>query len=161
VNVKIVSVFTCWLRRNRMFGRVIRRGTMAWRKQVLLVVDEDREAHSWEGGLSTLQSESCAKSVALGTGVFVDRSRRTLHIDGHEQGLSAQKFDLLCYLIDHEGTAVRAIELVRCGILRPSQAQRFKGLIQELRARLGSYRDRLRAVPGYGYRLDLSDRGSD
>lgn len=100
---------------------------------------------------------SRAKSRALRCGVFVDRSRRTLLVDGHEHELSAQKFDLLCYLIDHEGSAVGATELVRCGILRPSQAQRFKGLIQELRARLGSCRHRLRAVPGYGYRLDLVD----
>lgn len=101
---------------------------------------------------------SRAKSIALGSGVFVDRLRRTLLVDGQEQELSAQKFDLLCYLVDHEGTAVGATELVRCGILRPSQAQRFKGLIQELRARLGSCHHRLRAVPGYGYRLDLAER---
>lgn len=107
------------------------------------------------------RSFSSARSIALGSGVFVDRSRRTLLVDGHEQELSAQKFDLLCYLIHHAGTAVGATELVRCGILRPSQAQRFKGLIQELRARLGSCRDRLRAVPGYGYRLDLLDPEPD
>jgi DNA-binding response OmpR family regulator len=107
------------------------------------------------------RSLSRATSIALGADVFVDRLRRTLIVEGHEQELSAQKFDLLCYFIDHEGTAVGANELVRCGILRPSQAQRFKGLIKELRARLGSCRDRLRAVPGYGYRLDFFEPSSD
>jgi hypothetical protein len=46
---------------------------------------------------------------------------------------------------------------VRAGLLRPTQAQRYRGLIMELRDRLGPARDLIRRVPGYGYRLDPID----
>lgn len=91
----------------------------------------------------------------LAPGVILNRDARTLWVDGNEVTLSAQKFDLLCYLVDRTGAAVCAADLVREGLLRPSQAQRYKGLIQELKRHLKSARDMIRAVPGYGYRLDL------
>lgn len=71
----------------------------------------------------------------LGAGISVDRQRRTLIVDGLETRLSAQKFELLCYLIAHAGVAVSAQELVGVGLLRRSQASRFKGLMHELRQR--------------------------
>jgi DNA-binding response OmpR family regulator len=87
--------------------------------------------------------------------VFLDRVARTLFVDDQEETLSTQKFDLLCYLLDRPSAAVSAGDLVRHGVLRPSQAQRFKGLVQELRRHLGPARDLIRPVPGYGYRIDL------
>jgi DNA-binding response OmpR family regulator len=86
--------------------------------------------------------------------VVINRARRTLRVDGREYTISVQKFDLLCYLVDKAGIAVRAADLVRDGLLRPAQAQRYKGLIGELRAHLGPARDLICAVPGYGYRFD-------
>lgn len=88
--------------------------------------------------------------------VELDRTRRTLFVKGREEALPAQKFDLLCYLVDHAGVAVTAAELVQRGLLRPSQAFRLKGLVQELRGRLGPARTLLKAVSGYGYRFDLA-----
>lgn len=67
-------------------------------------------------------SELCA-------GVMLDRARRTLTVLDREDQLSAQKFELLCYFVDRAGVAVSGAELVRAGVLRPSQASRLKGLM--------------------------------
>ncbi|HEY3498520.1 MAG TPA: hypothetical protein VGK73_27705 [Polyangiaceae bacterium] len=90
----------------------------------------------------------------------LDRTARVLYVDGEKRTLTAAKFDLFAYLVDHAGRAVPARELVERGLLLPSQASRYKGLIAELRQHLGIERDCIRAVPGYGYRLDLGERGS-
>jgi DNA-binding response OmpR family regulator len=103
-----------------------------------------------------------AELIALNEHVHVDRARRLLLLDGREVSLSAQKFDVLCHFVARAGIAVGASELVKAGLLRPSQAQRFKGLVQELRVRLGPARDLISAVPGYGYRFEFgSDRRVD
>lgn len=85
----------------------------------------------------------------------LDRVARRLWLDGREVQLSCQKFELLRYFIDHAGQAVSARQLVHEGLLLPSQSKRYKGLIHELRARLGSAGPLLRSLPGYGYRLEL------
>ena len=94
-------------------------------------------------------------NIAIHARVRLDRARRTVIVHGCETVLSFQKFELLCYLVDRAGTAVAATELVKHGLLRPSQAQRLKGLVQELRARLGPAGELIRPVPGYGYRFDF------
>ncbi|MGC4093577.1 MAG: hypothetical protein QM756_37900 [Polyangiaceae bacterium] len=96
------------------------------------------------------------EGTLLGSSVILDRRARTLWVEGSEVVISAQKFDLLCYLLDRAGAAVCSADLVRDGLIRPTQAQRYRGLIQELKRHLGSARDLIRSVPGYGYRLDLS-----
>lgn len=90
----------------------------------------------------------------------VDRTARVLYVDGEKRSLTAAKFDLFCYLVDNAGRAVSARELVQRGLLLPSQASRYKGLIAELRQHLGIERDCIRAVPGYGYRVDLGERAA-
>lgn len=105
-------------------------------------------------GCSESGVQLAASRTFLTPTVVVDRRARTLMIDGQEVILSAQKFELLCYLVDRTGVAIGTDELIRNGLLRPSQAQRYKGLIQELRGHLGSARHLIRPVPGYGYRLD-------
>lgn len=109
------------------------------------------DSKGWREGNVEPESEAKLKAASP---VQLDRARRTVWVDGHETVLPAQKFDLLCYLVNHSGVAVSARELVSAGLLRPSQAQRYKGLILELKNRLGPARDRLRAVPGYGYLWD-------
>lgn len=110
----------------------------------------------FECSLSALQpSRIQGTPTAITPQLSIDCGARTLWVDGREATISAQKFDLLCYLVDRAGIAVQASDLVREGLLRPSQAQRYKGLIQELKSRLGSARDLIRVVPGYGYRLDI------
>jgi hypothetical protein len=93
--------------------------------------------------------------ITLSDGVTLDRLGRRLLIDGHDHPLSATKFELLCYLIDHAGRAVSARELVSMRLLLPSQATRYRCIIFELRDHLGSARHLICAVPGYGYRMDL------
>jgi|SRR5688572_4921399 DNA-binding winged helix-turn-helix (wHTH) protein len=90
--------------------------------------------------------------AAIHERVTLDRDARTLYVAGREQRLSSAKFELLCYLLDNAGRAISAAELVRRRLLLPSQARRYRGLVQELRASLGPARDCIVAVPGYGYR---------
>lgn len=84
----------------------------------------------------------------------IDRVGRRVLLGVHEARLSSQKFDLLCYFVDHAGRAVTARDLVRLNILRPSQAGRFKCLVRELRQALRFTGGNFRAVPGYGYRYE-------
>jgi DNA-binding response OmpR family regulator len=94
-------------------------------------------------------------SVALGPGVVLDRVARRLSVLGQEQPISAQKFELLCYLADRPGRAVEPRELVRFGVIRATQVPRLRALIAELRGRLGPASKLITTVPGFGYRLDL------
>jgi DNA-binding response OmpR family regulator len=118
-----------------------------------------------ERGFRALLDQLAARrSAALGANrvwvserLCLDRTRRVLYLDGQERTLSAAKFDLFSYLFDNAGRAVSARELVQRGLLLPSQASRYKGLIAELRAHLGGERACIRAVPGYGYRLELRE----
>jgi DNA-binding response OmpR family regulator len=93
--------------------------------------------------------------TALGDAVTLDRDSRQLFVHGRYQRLSASKFDLLCYFVQHSGRAIAATELVQRGLLRPSQRARFRSVIRELRSSIGPARTLLQTVPGYGYRLDL------
>lgn len=120
------------------------------------------DSGQWEALTSRLRSCRAAATAAGRTWISprmcVDRDARLLYIDGRACSLSSAKFDLLTYLLDHAGRAVPSQELVQRGLLRPSQASRYKGLIAELRRHLGAERDCIRAVPGYGYRLDVEPR---
>jgi DNA-binding response OmpR family regulator len=87
--------------------------------------------------------------------VEIDRAARVLYVGGERRTPSATKFDLLLYLLDRAGRAVSARELVAQGLLLPTQVERFRGIIRELRRYLGPAGDLIRPVTGYGYRLDL------
>ena len=88
--------------------------------------------------------------------VSIDRRSRTVLVDGKVRALRAEKFDLLCYFVDHAGRAISAQELVRERLLLPNQAVRYRGLILELRRLLAIGDAWIRAVPGYGYRAALT-----
>jgi DNA-binding response OmpR family regulator len=139
-------------------------GVAAERAGALFLASSVPLASSWEalpGLLAERRAASAhASRVWVSERLCLDRTRRVLYLDGEERTLSAAKFDLLSYLFDNAGRAVSARELVRRGLLIPSQASRYKGLIAELRHHLGSERDCIRAVPGYGYRLELREPAS-
>jgi DNA-binding response OmpR family regulator len=94
-------------------------------------------------------------TIGFGAHVVLDRVARRLSVLGHEQPISLQKFELLCYLADRPGRAVEPSELVKAGVIRPTQVQRIRALIAELRDRLGPAANLITTVPGFGYRLDL------
>jgi len=96
------------------------------------------------------------RRIALCNDVVLDLDARQLFIQNEGRRLSSSKFDLLAYFIEHAGRAIAAEELVRERLLMPSQRSRYRSVILELRGRLGPARALLCAVPGYGYRLDLS-----
>jgi DNA-binding response OmpR family regulator len=103
-------------------------------------------------GHAGLQREG---TIGFGAHVVLDRVARRLSVLGHEQPISLQKFELLCYLADRPGRAVEPQELVKAGVIRPTQVQRIRALIGELRDRLGPAASLITTVPGFGYRLDL------
>lgn len=99
--------------------------------------------------------EEREQRLDVGPDVVLDRAARRLSVRGAEQPISVQKFELLCYLADRPGRAVDPRELVRAGVIRPTQVQRMRALMAELRDRLGPAGALIRTVPGFGYRLDL------
>jgi hypothetical protein len=99
--------------------------------------------------------ESSSRASVISPRVHIDFDRRLLVVDGVKTVISAQRFDVLCYFLDCHGAAVSPQDLVRKGLLRPSQAKRFKGFMQELKQLLGPARDVVSAVPGFGYRIDV------
>jgi DNA-binding winged helix-turn-helix (wHTH) protein len=124
----------------------------------------DASKPSFWSGLRRMAHARCllGRSGALthvSAHLAIDRSARLVYVEGRTRALSATKFDLFCYMIDHAGRAISASELVRHRLLLPSQAARFKGLIAELRGYLGTQRDCIQAVPGYGYRLEVEADG--
>jgi DNA-binding winged helix-turn-helix (wHTH) protein len=139
-------------------------GAAAERAGAFVLANGIPQASPWEAlpGLLAERHSAAAREnrVWISERLCLDRTRRVLYLDGEERTLSAAKFDLLSYLFDNAGRAVSARELVRRGLLIPSQASRYKGLIAELRHHLGSERDCIRAVPGYGYRLELREPAS-
>ena len=121
---------------------------------------EDAASLPWEALqsiLSTIRPTTRRPPVLekLGPTAELDRSARVLFIDGEPRTLSAAKFNLLCYFLDHAGRAVSARELVTRGILLPTQVARFRCVVRELRNHLGSARNLISPVSGYGYRLDV------
>jgi DNA-binding response OmpR family regulator len=92
--------------------------------------------------------------VRLSEACGIDLAGRCLRIGTCELPLTKGKFDLLEYLVRHPGRAVSADELVRGGVLAPSQRSRYRAIVLELRDKLGDARDCIRTVPGYGYRFD-------
>jgi DNA-binding response OmpR family regulator len=99
-----------------------------------------------------MQRNSGSPGSGQNVALHVERLARRVWIDSHEVRLSSQKFDLLCYFLDHAGEAINASQLVKANVLRPSQGMRYKNLISELRAALKRLCALFEAVPGYGYR---------
>lgn len=104
--------------------------------------------------VARIQGASPKGLVPLGDDVLLDLNRCCLLVDGALQALTPDRFKLLTYFIANPGRVITAQELVRQGVLLPSQKTRFRAAICELRKHLGKAAECIHLVRGYGYRYE-------
>jgi DNA-binding response OmpR family regulator len=87
--------------------------------------------------------------------VLIDLSRRQIFIGTNVKLLTFTEFELLQYLVEHEGTAVSRHHLI--GVLASSDTGNHQGPraidvnVRRLRLKLGTEADLVRTVHGVGY----------
>lgn len=91
-------------------------------------------------------------------GVVVDLSRKRVTIDERTVPLTYKEFELLRFLVAHEGRTVAREELIQ-GIWGVGEAdapneRTIDVHVRRLRSKLGGYEDIVRTVRGVGYRFD-------
>lgn len=86
--------------------------------------------------------------------VCLDLLGRRLLVRGQEEPLSRLRFDILRHLLERPGRVVSGPDLVRAGILGRGSEQRYRGVMKEIRDRLGPAQVTIRTVRGVGYRFD-------
>lgn len=90
-------------------------------------------------------------------GVTIDLSRRKLFVDGKNAALTCKEFELLAYLIEHQGRTVSRQEIAsiseRCGEPTPN-ARTIDVHVRRLRSKIAGYEDIVRTARGKGYRFD-------
>lgn len=89
-------------------------------------------------------------------GILVDKTARTVRIDGEEIELSYKEFELLSYFIEHQGIA-----LSRENILNNvwnydyyGDARTIDTHVKKLRSKMGSKGDCIKTVWGMGYKFE-------
>jgi DNA-binding response OmpR family regulator len=92
------------------------------------------------------------------TGIVVDVARRKVFADGVSANLTFKEFELLNYLIEHQGETISRKQLVDLiwddeddgGV----NERTIDVHIRRLRAKIAGYEDIIRTVRGGGYRFD-------
>ena len=89
-------------------------------------------------------------------GISIDKSARTVSIDGKDVELSFKEFELLCYFLDHRGIA-----LSRENILNNvwnydyyGDARTIDTHVKKLRSKMGEKGDYIKTVWGLGYKFE-------
>ena len=95
---------------------------------------------------------------AANKGILIDFSRKKVFANGENAELTYKEFELLSYLINHEGETVsreELIELVWPGDEANAPSDRTIDVhIRRLRSKIAGYEDIIRTVRGGGYRFD-------
>ena len=92
------------------------------------------------------------------TGILVDVPRRKVFADGVSANLTFKEFELLTYLIDHQGETISRRELVE--LIWDDEddtavnERTIDVHIRRLRSKIAGYEDIIRTVRGGGYRFD-------
>ena len=92
------------------------------------------------------------------TGILVDVPRRKVFADGVSANLTFKEFELLTYLIDHQGETISRRELV--DLIWDDEddtavnERTIDVHIRRLRSKIAGYEDIIRTVRGGGYRFD-------
>jgi DNA-binding winged helix-turn-helix (wHTH) protein len=91
-------------------------------------------------------------------GLVVDPSRRRVYADGENAELTYKEFELLNYLIEHEGSTVSRKEIIDViwneGEGEIPNDRTIDVHVRRLRAKIAGYEDVIRTVRGGGYRFD-------
>ncbi len=121
-------------------------------------VDIVRTALRDPRALDKLVSKRDDQESETNKGILVDFSRKKVFANGNNAELTYKEFELLSYLITHEGATVsrnELIELVWDGDEDNAPNDRTIDVhIRRLRSKISGYEDIIRTVRGGGYRFD-------
>lgn len=91
-------------------------------------------------------------------GLVIDSSRRKVTANGEAADLTYKEFELLNYLIEHEGATISRKEIIDViwneGDGEVPNDRTIDVHIRRLRAKISGYEDIIRTVRGSGYRFD-------
>ncbi|WP_296632997.1 winged helix-turn-helix domain-containing protein [Rhodoluna sp.] len=91
-------------------------------------------------------------------GIVIDTNRKKVFADGENADLTYKEFELLNYLIEHEGATVSRKEIIDViwneGDGEIPNDRTIDVHIRRLRAKIAGYEDIIRTVRGSGYRFD-------
>jgi DNA-binding response OmpR family regulator len=121
-------------------------------------VDIVRTALRDPRALDKLVSKAAEDDEEANKGILIDFSRKKVFANGENAELTYKEFELLSYLINHEGQTVsreELIELVWAGEEGDAPSDRTIDVhIRRLRSKITGYEDIIRTVRGGGYRFD-------
>ena len=110
--------------------------------------------------VSTTPAENVAptteKTVYTIEGITLDKTGRSLSIDDEKIELTPKEYDLLCYLIEHNGEALSREQLLEdiWGYDFYGDDRTIDTHIKNLRNHLGPYRDHIVTLRGVGYKFE-------
>lgn len=114
---------------------------------------------------STIKTETTADSVVMPAkektiytidGITLDKTGRSLSVDDEKIELTPKEYDLLCYLIEHDGEALSREQLLEdiWGYDFYGDDRTIDTHIKNLRNHLGPYRDHIVTLRGVGYKFE-------
>ena len=108
--------------------------------------------------LDKLAEAKKAASADTQKGIVVDPGRKKVFADGENTELTYKEFELLQYLIEHEGSTISRREIIDViwndGEGEVPNDRTIDVHVRRLRAKIAGYEDIIRTVRGGGYRFD-------
>ncbi len=112
-----------------------------------------------EAVLRRYNEKATSKTTFTYKGFEVDFSARTVTIDGEKAKLTPKEFELLKYLIDHQGIAVSREDLLKdvWSYEYIGEDRTVDTHIKMLRGNLKQYRNLILTMRGLGYKFETED----
>jgi DNA-binding winged helix-turn-helix (wHTH) protein len=121
-------------------------------------IDVVRTALGDPKALDKLAEAKKAASQDAQKGIVVDPGRKKVFADGENTELTYKEFELLQYLIEHEGSTISRREIIDViwndGEGEVPNDRTIDVHVRRLRAKIAGYEDIIRTVRGGGYRFD-------
>jgi hypothetical protein len=121
-------------------------------------IDVVRTALGDPKALDKLAEAKKAASADTQKGIVVDPGRKKVFADGENTELTYKEFELLQYLIEHEGSTISRREIIDViwndGEGEVPNDRTIDVHVRRLRAKIAGYEDIIRTVRGGGYRFD-------
>jgi hypothetical protein len=121
-------------------------------------IDVVRTALGDPKALEKIAEAKKAASADTQKGIVVDPGRKKVFADGENTELTYKEFELLQYLIEHEGSTISRREIIDViwndGEGEVPNDRTIDVHVRRLRAKIAGYEDIIRTVRGGGYRFD-------
>jgi DNA-binding winged helix-turn-helix (wHTH) protein len=121
-------------------------------------IDVVRTALGDPKALDKIAEAKKAASQDAQKGIVVDPGRKKVFADGENTELTYKEFELLQYLIEHEGSTISRREIIDViwndGEGEVPNDRTIDVHVRRLRAKIAGYEDIIRTVRGGGYRFD-------